>query len=256
MAKASALDMRVIVVYGSRGDAGETNADLDGESLGDRRQREATLACEALGVSRIEWLPYLDSGMSGTPTTGHPDAFTNASLDTATRQLAELLNDETISAVIGYDRNGTYGHPDHIQVHRLAHHAARTLGADWVLDATYSREYLATLGDGDGDGDGDASNAEGEADNGNALDLSFASAEAELTHFVAGDEWVDAKLAAIAHHLSQIPDDWDTEKPDTEGFRARFGTEWYIATAVSEASDFSALEPLFAPKSRFTAPIA
>ena len=250
MAKASALGMRVIVVYGSRGDAGETNADLGGESLGDRRQREATLACDALGVSRIEWLPYLDSGMRGTPTTEHPDAFSNASFDTATQQLAEMLDDESIGAVIGYDRNGTYGHPDHIQVHRLAHHAARTLGADWVLDATYSREYLATLGNGNGGGsdDGDA-----EADSDGTLDLSFASAEADLTHFVAGDEWVDAKLAAIAHHLSQIPDDWDTEKPDTEGFRARFGTEWYIATAVTNTSDFSALEPLFAPKSSFTA---
>ncbi len=234
LAKASALGLRTIVVYGSRGDAGETNAELAGESLGDRRQREANAACAALGVSRVEWLPYLDSGMHGTSTTEHPEAFANASLGSATRQLSAMLDGETIAAVVGYDSNGTYGHPDHTQVHRLAHYAGPALGADWVLDATYSREYLASLPGSDG-----------------TLDPAFASAEADLTHFVAGDEWVDAKLAAVSHHLSQIPDDWDTEKPDTEGFRARFGTEWYIAKPLSGSNGLGLLEALLEPKSNF-----
>lgn len=233
LAKAASLGIRTIVVYGSRGDAGQTNADLAGESLGDRRVREATAACAALGVRRVEWLRYADSGMVGTSTTEHPDAFSNASPDVVAHEIAELLAGEQVTAVVGYDANGTYGHPDHVQVHLVAHAAASTLGADWVLDATYNREYLAGLADSDG-----------------TLDPNFAAAEADLTHFVAGEEWFQAKLAAVANHLSQIPDDWDRDNPnDIDGFRQRFGTEWFIAKPCNTVNDLGVLAALLEPKS-------
>jgi LmbE family N-acetylglucosaminyl deacetylase len=231
LAKAASLGIRTIVVYGSRGDAGETNTDLAGESLGDRRVREAEAACAALGVSRVEWLPYADSGMADTSTTQNPDAFSKQSPERVAVELAELLAGENIAAVVGYDANGTYGHPDHIQVHRAAHAAAKTLDASWVLDATYNREYLAGLPDSDG-----------------TLDPNFAAAEADLTHFVAGEQWLQAKVAAVANHLSQIPDDWDRENPDIEGFRNRFGTEWYIATPRDGITDLGILQDLLEPK--------
>jgi LmbE family N-acetylglucosaminyl deacetylase len=231
LAKAASLGIRTIVVYGSRGDAGQTNDDLAGESLGDRRMREATAACAALGVSRVEWLPYADSGMADTPTTEHPDAFSQQPPHRVALELAELLAGERVVAVVGYDSNGTYGHPDHVQVHHVAHAAAQTLRADWVLDATYNREHLAGLPDSDG-----------------TLDPNFAAAEADLTHFVAGEEWLRAKVTAVANHLSQIPDDWDRENPDIEGFRSRFGTEWYIATPCNAVADIGILLHLLEPK--------
>ena len=218
MATANRLGWRVIVAYGTRGDAGETNKDLGGETLGERRTREAHDACAALGVDRIEWLGYADSGMADTHTTSHPDAFCNADLDEATGRLVSLFGREQIDAVVTYDANGTYGHPDHVQVHHLGHRSASALGARWVLEATYDREYLATLDENDyGD-----------------IDETFASGRAQLTHFCEGPEAFRVKAQAISHHRSQVPDEWDEEEPDLDGFAARFGTEWYIATPVGD----------------------
>ena len=231
IAKASALGIRTIVAYGSRGDAGETNQDLGGESLGDRRVREATAACADLGVDRIEWLPYDDSGMAGTPTTENPKAFSNAEPAAVATELAARLEDERLMAIVGYDANGTYGHPDHVQVHHVAHAAATVLQAGWVLEATYSREYLAQLPDGDG-----------------SLDPNFAAAHEDLTHFVEGERWFDIKMKALMNHRSQVPDDVDVDNPDIDGFRARFGTEWFIASPVVDTADLGALDRLLEPK--------
>lgn len=235
LAKANAGGHRTIIVYGTRGDAGETNQDLRGESLGDRRVNEALAACDALGVDRVEWLTYDDSGMAGTETTANPSAFSNADPSAVAGQVRDLLAEESVGVVVGYDDNGTYGHPDHKQVHAVAHASGRLLGASWVLDATYSREYLASLPDSDG-----------------TLDVGFAAAEADLTHFIQGEDLLQAKLTAIANHQSQIPDDFDAENPDIDGFRTRFGTEWFIATPVIE--DGEPLPEIFEPKSGWPGP--
>ena len=139
--------------------------------------------------------------------------------------------------MVGYDANGTYGHPDHAQVHHVAHAFAALRAEAWVLEATYSREYLAGLPDADG-----------------SLDPTFASAEADLTHYVQGIEWLEAKVRAIGHHLSQVPDDWDSEAPDIAGFSSRFGTEWFIATQPRGRSR-SDLEQLVDPKASWPGPL-
>ena len=127
-------------------------------------------------------------------------------------------------AIVGYDRNGTYGHPDHKQVHRLAHAVAEPLQADWVLEATYNRDQLAQLPDADG-----------------TIDPAFAAGEAELTHFVRGDAWFQAKMTALMNHHSQVPDDVDLDNPDPERYRGRFGTEWFIVSPVNGATDLGLL---------------
>ncbi len=243
MARAKSLGMRTIVAYATRGDAGETSNDLGGETLGEVREREARAACDALGVDRVLFLGFDDSGMEDTETTKNPTAFCNADLDEVTARLSLALVNETITAVIGYDRNGTYGHPDHIQIHHAAHAAAPALKADWVLDATYNREYLASL---DGDNyDKAESNPE-----------AFATSEAELTHFVDDEASFLAKMTAITHHQSQMPDEWkDSEaEPPVEEFAKRFGTEWFVTTAVGDTTDFGALEELLRPKAEWSSP--
>lgn len=53
------------------------------------------------------------------------------------------------------------------------------------------------------------------------------------------------------------PDDWDTENPDIEGFRARFGTEWFITVPVDGDGPEGPLGPLadlLEPKAAWTAP--
>ena len=115
--------------------------------------------------------------------------------------------------------------------------APALIGAGWVLDATYNREHLALLPDADG-----------------SLDRQFAAGEAELTHFVQGEPWFERKLDALMHHQSQVPDDWDQDNPDREGFRARFGTEWFITEAVVDGAELGLLSELLEPKSAWQSP--
>ena len=237
IAKAKAIGWRVIVAYATRGDAGETSAELHGQTLGERREDETRRACEGLGVDRLVFLGYDDSGMADTETTNNPGAFTNAALDEVAERVVSVLVDESIDLVVGYDRNGTYGHPDHVQIHRVAHHVAPQLRASWVLDVSYNREYLKGL----------ESSGYGEIDEG------FASAEADLTHFVEGHDFFAKKLAALKEHTSQVPDDWDPDAADQLiEFAQQFGTEWYIVTAASDLASSELIDDLLAVKSEWS----
>ena len=72
-----------------------------------------------LGVDRVEFLGYVDSGMVGTPTNEVPWSFWQTALDQAAARLAAILGEEQADVLTIYDDNGGYGHPDHIQVHRV-----------------------------------------------------------------------------------------------------------------------------------------
>ncbi len=232
IARAKAVGARVIVAFATRGDAGETNQDLGGDTMGERREAEARAACTKLGVDRVLFLGFEDSGMADTETTKNPAAFCNADLDEVGARLSIALVNETVDAVIGYDRNGTYGHPDHIQVHRAAHHVAPMLHAPWVFDATYNRDYLQSL----------------EESGYGEIDENFASPAGELTHFIEGTDVFAAKLDALTEHRSQAPEDMDLDAPETiSGFAQQFGTEWYIATAVIPEADFGRFGAIFTP---------
>ena len=238
IAAAKAAGARVVIAFATHGDAGETKADLSGQTLGERREQEARAACDALKVDRVLFLGFADSGMADTETTKDPAAFCNADLEEVTARLSIALVNETIDAVVGYDRNGTYGHPDHIQIHHAAHHAGPALKAGWVLDATYNREYLQSL----------ENQAYGE------MGDNFALPEAELTHFVEG--FFDEKLGALMNHASQTPDDMDMDDQSTmDGFAQQFGTEWYRAVPVGDAN-FDELASIFQPKEDWKNPNA
>jgi LmbE family N-acetylglucosaminyl deacetylase len=94
--------------------------------------RSAELACslEALGggAVRHHLLGYRDSGMIGTEANEHPGSFWKADLDDATRRLTEIVREARPAAIVSYDENGNYGHPDHINAARIArdaYHASR-----------------------------------------------------------------------------------------------------------------------------------
>jgi LmbE family N-acetylglucosaminyl deacetylase len=119
LARASAEGHRVVVVVATDGDHGEKPADLaQGETLMDRRRAETQRSCDALGVHRLEWLGYSDSGMTGWEQNTHPDAFINADIEGAARALADILLEERADVFVTYEWHGNYGHPDHLQVHR------------------------------------------------------------------------------------------------------------------------------------------
>ncbi|NDD98100.1 MAG: GlcNAc-PI de-N-acetylase, partial [Actinobacteria bacterium] len=129
IARAVSEGHRVVLVIATDGRHGEVPSDLaSGETLADRRRRETEQSVEALGAHALHWLGYHDSGMTGWPQNDEPGAFMRADLDEAAQRLARILTDEKVDVMTCYDWHGGYGHPDHIQVHRVGHRAAELHG--------------------------------------------------------------------------------------------------------------------------------
>jgi N-acetyl-1-D-myo-inositol-2-amino-2-deoxy-alpha-D-glucopyranoside deacetylase len=83
-------------------------------------------------------LGYRDSGMMGTDANGHPESFWQADIDAATQRLVEIVREARPAAIVSYDENGNYGHPDHINAARIAREAYQaSQGADWAVDRFY-----------------------------------------------------------------------------------------------------------------------
>ncbi|HZO24424.1 MAG TPA: N-acetyl-1-D-myo-inositol-2-amino-2-deoxy-alpha-D-glucopyranoside deacetylase [Chloroflexota bacterium] len=130
LARAAAEGIRTVLVTCTGGEVGEINPDtaVEIENLGAVRERELRTACEVLGVTHLELLGYRDSGMAGTEDNHHPDSFAQADLDRATARLVALVRKYRPSVIVTYDENGFYGHPDHINAHRIAARAYELAG--------------------------------------------------------------------------------------------------------------------------------
>ncbi|MET9295424.1 N-acetyl-1-D-myo-inositol-2-amino-2-deoxy-alpha-D-glucopyranoside deacetylase [Streptomyces sp. NPDC003077] len=103
------------------------------DTLGPYRAGELSAAMRELGVRDHRFLGgagrYRDSGMMGAPQNDRPGAFWRADLDEAAGHLVAVIRETRPQVLITYDENGGYGHPDHIQAHRVAMRAA-DLAAD------------------------------------------------------------------------------------------------------------------------------
>src|SRR5688500_2005209 len=126
MAKAADEGHTVVLVVATGGEEGEVpDGFLDeGELLGARRLLETNASAEVLGVQHVEWLGYRDSGMVDTETTKNPECFWQADVEEAAQKLAAILRKHDADVLTIYDWNGNYGHPDHVQVHRVGARAA------------------------------------------------------------------------------------------------------------------------------------
>ena len=92
------------------------------------RRRELEASCAVLKVSHLEQLGYADSGMMGWPTNSAPGSFWTTPVEDAAGRLAELMQLYQPDVVVTYDENGFYGHPDHIQTHRVTMAAVAKTG--------------------------------------------------------------------------------------------------------------------------------
>ena len=222
MAKYAAAGAHVTLVTCTLGEEGEVlvpglahlAADKD-DALGQHRIGELATAMEALGVEDFRFLGgpgrYRDSGMMGLPTNDRPDSFWQADLDEAAGHLVPVIREVRPQVVITYDENGGYGHPDHIQAHRVAMRAVE-LAADpgvgddapwdvakvyWcALPLSWWRQSLRALR-----AAGDTTTFEGLDPEG---DLPFGVPDDVITAVVDGADLVDAKLAAMRAHATQI----------------------------------------------------
>jgi N-acetyl-1-D-myo-inositol-2-amino-2-deoxy-alpha-D-glucopyranoside deacetylase len=75
---------------------------------------------------------YRDSGMAGSAAAARPDAFVRADLDVAGDLVADVIRRVRPDVLVTYDVHGGYGHPDHIQTHRVTRAALQMLSVDAV----------------------------------------------------------------------------------------------------------------------------
>ena len=187
------------------------------DQLGGYRIAELRAAMDALGVTDRRFLGgpgrYRDSGMMGTPANGKPRAFWNADLDEAVAHAVAVVREVRPQVVVTYDENGGYGHPDHIQAHRVAMAAVERaadpayrpdLGGAWDVAKVYwccvprsvlreGAEAMAALGE-------ESPFARlGEID-----DIPFAVPDEQVTAAVDGRAFAGAKDAALRAHATQI----------------------------------------------------
>jgi len=224
IARAVSEGHRTVLVLATRGEVGEVaEGFLDpGEDLGDRRSGEAMRAAEILGVHRVEFLDYRDSGTAGAPTNEHAGAFCNADTELAAARLAAILTEERADVLTVYDDHGGYGHPDHIQVHRVGHRAALLASTPEVFEATMNRDHLRTIME-------QALEAFPDSVERPDVDLSeFGSPDAQITTAVDVREFTDIKRSAMAAHASQISESSFFLQMPPEAFSAAFGWEWFI----------------------------
>jgi LmbE family N-acetylglucosaminyl deacetylase len=216
MRKAHEDGHRVVLVVATRGELGEVPDGFldDGEELWQRRVTETEAAADILGASRVAFLGYTDSGMMGEPTNTAPGTFWTADVEEAAERLAAVLREENADVLTVYDDHGGYGHPDHIQVHRVGMRAAELAGTPRVYQATMNRDHILSNRPEDGEMP--------------ELPDDFGTPEAEITCAVDVTAFLEHKRKAMRAHASQITEESFFLAMADDMFRVAFGTEWFI----------------------------
>ena len=232
MALAADAGHRVVLVTATGGEHGEVaDGFLDpGESLGERRAKELAAAARILGVARTVSLGYVDSGMMGTAENDLPSSFWRADVEDAAGRLAEILRDEAADVLTIYDEHGTYGHPDHIQVHRVGLRAGQLAETPAVFQATMNRDHMRRLMELARDAGELPEGLEGETP---PDPQSFGVPESVITTALDVQRVIPRKKAALAAHASQVPPDSFFMTMSDDQFAQAFGHEWFVRVGAA-----------------------
>lgn len=212
MALYAALGARVTLITCTRGEEGEVlveehahKAAAHDDLLGEHRILELAEAMKALGVRDHRFLgdpdiQYRDSGMMDTEPNKRPDCFWQADLEKASNQLVRVIDEVKPHVMITYDEFGGYGHPDHIQAHRVAMAAANK--AEWAIPKIYwnvmPRSVIQSGIDAMKEMGSDFFGAE------SADDLPFCKDDSFVSTLIDGNQYVEAKMEAMRAHATQI----------------------------------------------------
>ncbi|MGN6679578.1 MAG: N-acetyl-1-D-myo-inositol-2-amino-2-deoxy-alpha-D-glucopyranoside deacetylase [Streptosporangiaceae bacterium] len=204
-------------------------------TLGEYRIGELAAACTALGVKDHRFLGgpghWHDSGMMGTPSNDWDSAFWRADVDEAAGLLVEIIEDVRPQVLVTYDSNGFYGHPDHIQAHRVAWRAFEM--SNGLVSKFYATavpksvlaEGIELVREAGGSAGSEFESVE------SVDDLPFGVPDEQVTTMIDASDYLDAKLAAMRAHASQIAVDSPFfALSDGVGQRA-FGDEYYTLLA-------------------------
>jgi len=223
MARYAAEGAQVTLVTCTRGEEGEVLVpDLSHlaahveDGLGDHREVELAAAMTVLGVTDHRFLGgagrYRDSGMMGTPSNDRPECFWRADLLEASVPLVEVIREVRPQVLVTYDDFGAYGHPDHIQAHRVAMYAAvlaaapsfrPELGAAWDIPKIYwtalPRSFVQR-----GIEQLVAAGGKGFFGLESADDLPWAVSDDVVTTCIDGRAYEPLKMAALREHRTQL----------------------------------------------------
>ncbi|MEX1907843.1 PIG-L family deacetylase [Janibacter sp. Y6] len=224
MILASDAGQRVVAVYATGGELGTVPDGVGVDGLAAHRRAEAEASARVTGTARVEWLGYRDSGMHGWEQNSHDGSFHGADVDEAAGRLAAILDEEDADVLVGYDWHGGYGHPDHVQVHRVAHRAAELAARrPRLLEGTMNRDEIRR---------GIAAAKEMGMDPGWDADEPMADGEPiglpqeQIHHRVDVTGALDRKRRALECHGSQEDVQGMLQMPPP-AYTAMFGVEYY-----------------------------
>ena len=135
---------RVVLVIATSGELGVAPDWVEGD-LARVRRTEAESSAGVLGIERVEFLGYRDSGVGSSERAARPmEKLADSSVLDAAARLGRILHEEHAAVLTSYDGWGIYGHPDHIRVHEIATNAVLGTMCD-LVEATVSRATLRAV---------------------------------------------------------------------------------------------------------------
>jgi LmbE family N-acetylglucosaminyl deacetylase len=225
LARYAAEGVRTVLVTCTNGELGDTPTAKPGDDHHDTadavamRLRELEDSCKVLGVTHLELLGYHDSGMMGWPANDAPGSFWSMPVEEAAAPLVELIRKYQPDVVVTYDDFGFYGHPDHIQAHRITMAALEATGSTAKLYfPAFRRSSLPAF------------RAQLEAAGIELPDIDesdFGAPDEDIGATIDCREHAPAKRAALAAHVSQAENIFFLQIP-MEAFTEAFGVEEFI----------------------------
>lgn len=230
------------------------------DGLADQRKLELEAAMKALGVTDFRWLggfgTYRDSGMQWhedghaiAADTIHENAFWHADLTEAANHLVAVIREVRPQVLVTYDEFGNYGHPDHIQAHRVAMYAAQLAAVPsyrldlgephdvakiyWcAMSESWMREGLRRLREA-----GDETTFEGMDPEGPLPP--FVTSDENLGAVIDGTAFHEQKMAALAAHATQITTDGPFFALSNNAGTEAWGFEFYRIAKGEKAGDLN-----------------
>jgi LmbE family N-acetylglucosaminyl deacetylase len=234
--------VRTVLVTCTRGEFGDAPGGIkpedeghDADDVAEIRKHELDKAVEILGISRSVRLGYRDSGMMGWPQNQDPSAFWSTPINEAAERLAAILMEERPQVVVTYNEHGFYGHPDHIQAHRITMSALSLIDYEptlyfnaipdsimaimserWEREEREQREADAAKG---------IERSEPEISEEDRIEMG--TPDDEIGAAIDVSSATDAKYDALAAHHSQVSESF-WMKMSREEFKQAMGTEWFV----------------------------
>jgi len=212
MALYAALGASISLVTCTRGEEGEVLIPelqhliaSQTDTLGSHRVQELQNAMKELGVRDHRFLGegkiiYRDSGMTGSETNKNAGVFYQADVEIASNYLVEVIEEIKPHVLVTYDEFGGYGHPDHIQTHRVAMRASEK--SQWQIPKIYwnviPRSVIQAGIDALRKVGSDFMGVE------RAEDLPFTKSDSFVDAVINGSDFVEHKKRAMLAHATQI----------------------------------------------------